>query len=44
VDGSGSGVINQVIQFEGVNLLDGVTGANLTEQLRALQNTGVFTV
>ena len=31
VDGSGSGVITQVIQFEGVNLFDGVAGANLTE-------------
>jgi Ca2+-binding RTX toxin-like protein len=43
VDGSRTGVINQVIQFEGVNLLDGVAGANLTEQLRALQSDGVFT-
>ncbi len=43
VDGSGTGVINQVIQFEGVNLLSGVTGANLTEQLRTLQTSGVFT-
>jgi Ca2+-binding RTX toxin-like protein len=43
VDGSGTGVINQVIQFEGVNLLSGVTGANLTDQLSRLQSDGVFT-
>jgi len=43
VDGSASGTVTQVIQFEGVNLLSGVTGANLTEQLRTLQSSGVFT-
>ena len=43
VDGSASGTVTQVIQFEGVNLLSGVTGANLTEQLRTLQTSGVFT-
>ena len=42
IDGSASGTVTQVIQFEGVNLLSGVNGANLTDQLRTLQSNGVF--
>ena len=41
VDGPGPGTVTQVIQFEGINLLSGVSGT-LAQQLVSLKNSGVF--
>ena len=41
VDGPGSGTVTQVIQFEGINLLSGVSGT-LAQQLASLKTSGVF--
>ena len=43
VDGPGSSAVTQVIQFEGINLLSGVSGT-LAQQLASLKTSGVFTV
>ena len=42
VDGAGSGTVTQVINLEGVNLLNGVLGTTLDAQLGNLKTNGVL--